>query len=89
MARMKEYDSWLSTISSVVEEMPVPDWSLAPDWAQWWALDDHKRAWWYENEPAADTSDWVSRGRAEFIAYKYRGWRKTLTQRGADRPGSP
>lgn len=30
---------------------PEPDWSQAPDWAQWWAVDADGTAVWYEAEP--------------------------------------
>ena len=31
-------------------EPPIP-WQLAPDWAQWAAMDADGEWWWYENEP--------------------------------------
>lgn len=30
---------------------PEPDWSQAPEWAQWWAVDASGIAGWYEQEP--------------------------------------
>ena len=36
-----------------------PDWSQAPDWANWWAMDiDSSQAHWYEVEPIADVISW-------------------------------
>lgn len=31
--------------------MPQPDWSQAPDWAQWWAVDSCGHPFWFENKP--------------------------------------
>lgn len=30
---------------------PRPDWSQAPEWAQWWAVDPTGWACWYQEEP--------------------------------------
>lgn len=30
---------------------PHPDWSQAPKWAEWWAVDCDGFAMWYEEEP--------------------------------------
>jgi hypothetical protein len=27
------------------------EWSAAPDWAMWWAMDDDGEAFWYERQP--------------------------------------
>jgi hypothetical protein len=34
----------------------LPDWSQAPEWAQWWAVDSDGEAYWYEEEPRATTA---------------------------------
>jgi hypothetical protein len=31
-----------------------PNWSGAPDWAQWWAVDSDGSAYWYRDEPTFD-----------------------------------
>lgn len=28
-----------------------PDWSKAPDWAHYWAVDSNGHAYWYEHKP--------------------------------------
>lgn len=28
-----------------------PDWSTAPEWAKWWAIDAEGWAYWFEVEP--------------------------------------
>ena len=37
--------------------MIEPDWSTAPRWAQWFAIDGNGEAWWYEIEPYVRTRD--------------------------------
>ena len=32
-------------------DIPGPDWSDAPSWAQWWAVDGDGHAYWYAAEP--------------------------------------
>ena len=32
-----------------------PDWSKAPEWARFWAMDSDGGAYWYEVEPRYDT----------------------------------
>lgn len=42
-----------------VPNTPRPDWSQAPAWAQWWAVDG-SGATWFEYEPIADKGgDWT------------------------------
>ena len=41
-----------------------PDWTEAPDWAQWWAVDNDGYAYWYRDEPTYNA--------------KYGGWLRTL-----------
>ena len=33
------------------------DWTEAPSWAQWFAIDGNGEAWWYEIEPYVRTKD--------------------------------
>ena len=28
-----------------------PDWSQAPKWAKWWAMDEDVECYWFENKP--------------------------------------
>lgn len=41
--------AWLDQTVEVVA--PMPDWSQAPTWAQWWAVDPNGYADWYQEEP--------------------------------------
>lgn len=38
--------------------MPRPDWTQAPEWATWWAVDADGYAWWYRYEPQQDATSW-------------------------------
>ena len=55
-------------------DIPGPDWSKAPPWARWWAVNCDRfpagdyAIWadWYENEPKYNSGIWVSpRGRGQ------------------------
>lgn len=38
-----------------------PDWSQAPEWANWWAMDKNGKGFWHSLTPSRDQSmvDWV------------------------------
>lgn len=40
-------------------EAPEPDWSTAPEWAQWWAVDTDGVACWYVSEPNINGAVWA------------------------------
>lgn len=40
-------------------EVEVPDWSTAPEWAYWWAVDADGNAYWYKCEPYPSDNKWV------------------------------
>ena len=54
---------------------PEPDWSQAPEWAEWWAVDgavepcENSNSCWFENEPTqGDNATWwitVERGMSQ------------------------
>ena len=67
-----------------------PDWSQAPDWANWWAMDgDKKTRWIYSELEQPYTSDtylrWFAVGRfdsADAPSFGYTGnWRNSLRER--------
>lgn len=65
------------------------DWSLAPPWAQWWAMDHDGEAFWYERMPfvCSGHRDWSSsRGRVTLAPggdpFNTR-WQDSLAQRQA------
>jgi hypothetical protein len=63
------------------------DWTQAPNWAQWHALDADGDSWWHEVKPTPlSGGEWDSSGQLDegvYQAYDMRGidWRNTLTGR--------
>lgn len=35
---------------------PQPDWTQAPEWAQWWTVDPDGSVYWYEQKPILATT---------------------------------
>ena len=64
-----------------------PDWTTAPDWAQWWAMDEIGLAWWYEQKPECCRATWEStlghykEDTSAEQAKSYPAWRDSLAQR--------
>lgn len=57
--------AWLDT----QPEVPEPDWTQAPDWAQWWAADEDGRTYWYDRQPYVEKADdgcWDGNGEFEW-----------------------
>ena len=41
-----------------------PDWSFAPDWAQWWGVDEYGYAFWFDDAPEpGDENVWEQDGK--------------------------
>lgn len=56
---------WLcQRVRAALEVAPLPgepsgpDWSFAPDWAQWWTCSAHGDIWWWDEEPQITGSCW-------------------------------
>ena len=67
----------------LIDEFEV-DWSLAPDWANWWAMDErHKGTFWYEDEPMPGRETWGSNDEyTEAPDFGYKGdWKQSLRKR--------
>lgn len=63
---------------------PQADWSQAPDWAMWWAMDASGTAYWYEVRPHKSDRNlcWEADGNVEHDGIIPRNdWFKTLQQR--------
>lgn len=60
-----------------------PDWSMAPDWAQWWAVDADGDEYWYADKPDLDNVLWIANGICEYIVPPDRkpAWRESLRYR--------
>jgi hypothetical protein len=71
-------------------DAPIPDWTTAPPWAQWWAVDADGFACWYGVAPpflpnASHAWDSEPEGRGESVGYINLpvgvDWRTTLRRR--------
>ena len=51
--------NWLDTLP----QLPEPDWTQAPEWAMWWAMDADGEPFWMEDEPAHFDGVWACDGR--------------------------
>lgn len=67
-----------------------PDWSQAPDWANWWCLSVMHGAMWFSREPICTKSTWVMLNDVKFCAasfdeappFNYQGnWQDSLRKR--------
>lgn len=61
------FSSWLTQPAEPVSNTNkltqfVPDWSKAPEWANWCAQDENGDVWWYQNKPLAGVYVWVHEG---------------------------
>ncbi|MEG1695594.1 MAG: hypothetical protein RR282_00695 [Acinetobacter sp.] len=61
------------------------DWSRAPDWANWWAMDKNGVANWYNTEPSIEGIEWVCGRRGDYAQDKLLhgnlDWRNSLQER--------
>jgi hypothetical protein len=63
-----------------------PDWSEAPEWARFWALDSDGGAWWYERRPDAGSGNFGNGGTRDRDTNACPNWRETLQERPAPAP---
>lgn len=66
--------------------LPSPDWSEAPAWVKWFAVDLDGYAWFFEAEPVRGSKQWVSADRmveAGFYPGARSRWRETLVERNS------
>lgn len=68
---------WMDTLPAA----PAPDWSKAPSWAMWWAVDANGDAFWYSHKPEANTRDWRSAHQCIRTTMPCPNWRTTLVAR--------
>lgn len=54
------------------------DWSTAPEWANYRAMDACGAWWWYENEPTNGDDSWNTPTGEYQRVKKIEGWRDTL-----------
>ena len=61
-----------------------PDWGKAPEWARYFAVDQNGIAFWFNNEPYADTATWrIDAAESQYReAFRTRqDWKTTLVKR--------
>ena len=68
-----------------------PDWSTAPEWANYWAVDYSGKARWYKMEPVLIGDTWAAIGANYAYVDKYlhrpiKHWDKKLQKRPNDKP---
>lgn len=80
------YEAQLATLTADREGTVTPDWSQAPEWAEWWAVDADGQVLWLTKQPFILGAGWANPGgvtrRAESINLPLGvDWRTTLQRR--------
>lgn len=58
-----------------------PEWSKAPPWAKYIAMDRDGVWFWHENEPTLGSRDWQSMGQISFAGEDAFNWKTTMEER--------
>ena len=58
-----------------------PDWTKAPEWAMWWAIDEDGSTYWYVAKPEPAGACWATDNKCEYIQPAPIAWRSSLRQR--------
>ena len=60
-----------------------PDWSQAPEWANWWAVDKDLLSFWHEDRPKFDEIEFYQFGMfCDAPSFDYQGnWQDSLRKR--------
>ena len=60
-----------------------PDWSQAPEWADWWAIDKDLVSFWHEDKPKFDEVEFYQCGKfCDAPSFNYQGnWQDSLRKR--------
>ena len=59
-------------IAALQSDSNAPDWSQAPDWAEWYAIDADGQCFWYENEPVKRGNNFFPSSGVEKLHYQKR-----------------
>jgi hypothetical protein len=64
-------------------KQPQPDWSLAPEWANFWAVDENGAQFWYATKPIVGSDQWLSSGQLKQVTHwpTVDSWQYTLRER--------
>ena len=57
-------------ITALQSDPNAPDWSQAPEWAEWYAIDADGQCFWYENEPIKRGNNFFPSSGVEKLHYK-------------------
>jgi hypothetical protein len=82
------YEAHKEFVEEQEPQQPTADWSRAPEWAQWWAMDADGNAIWFEEKPIHIDGSWETEsGRSRYDPLNEQkmefgiDWRCTLQQR--------
>ena len=74
-----------SGVPDALKEEWQPDWSQAPEWAKWWAMDADAECYWFENKPELMSATWLrlDSSNVELApSFNYTGnWQDSLRER--------
>lgn len=77
-------DPTLITINYIEVEEWQPDWSVAPEWANFIVMSKAGTSYWHANEPKASGNGWVGGGLCDlaYMDFYHNGdWRDSLRKR--------
>lgn len=82
-------NNWFARVNNINDLGIIVDWNAAPEWADWFAIDENGKGWFYAEKPT--TSDfawgfanmWSGRDVVEG-SFSFEHWRKTLIERPKD-----
>ena len=57
------------------------DWSKAPEWAKYSAMDEDGEWYWFQTVPRQYGSVWACQGKSQYIGNFETDWRYSLTKR--------
>jgi hypothetical protein len=60
--------------------MKTPDWSQAPEWANYVAMDECGDWYWYSHQPTKGDVEWITLGKQK-LASGREHWRDSLQSR--------
>ena len=92
--RSKKHHDFVPAIMEGIKNAELeewqPDWSQAPDWANWWCLSVMHGAMWFSREPICTKATWAMLNDVKFCAasfdeapsFNYAGnWQDSLRKR--------
>ena len=83
-ADKREEEKQSKHVFETIEEWQ-PDWSQAPEWANWWAMDADRDCYWFENKPETMSVTWLPFDASDVKptpSFGYTGdWRESLRKR--------